>query len=176
MNLTDRSCCALAGPGLTLAGEPDAPAGLIVGLGNCLLMDDGIGVHAIWRLMDQPPARTLVLEVGTDVFSCVPWLERTPRVLAIDAMDAGGAPGTIYHCAARDVRLETAPTSLHELGLLAMLEFVPRPKWPEISILGIQPAAIHYGLDLSPVLEQVLPKVVQAAREIARSWSLVKAS
>jgi hydrogenase maturation protease len=147
-----------------------APACLIVGLGNCLLCDDGIGVHAVRELTRQPPANALVVEVGTDVFSAVRWMEQAPRVLAIDAMDAGGEPGALYQCRAIEVGVERCQASLHELGLLAMLEFLPKNRQPEITVLGVQPAVIRYGLELSPVVQRVLPAVVGAARTIVAAW------
>ncbi len=150
--------------------EAPSPACLVVGLGNCLLRDDGIGVHAVRHLASQLPSGALALEVGTEVFGALSWLERTSRVLAIDAMDAGGPPGTIYHGALRDVEIRPVPASLHELGLRAALEFVPREKWPAISVLGVQPAIIDYGLDLSSALQEALPNVIRAAQAIAASW------
>jgi len=143
---------------------------LIVGLGNSLLRDDGIGVHAVRLLAANPPAGTLVLEVGTDIFSAVSWLESVPRVLAIDALDAGGPPGTIYRCHSSDIWNEQPMTSLHELGLLSVLEFIPRNRWPDIAVLGVQPDAIEFGLELSPVLHAALPAVVNAARAIVADW------
>lgn len=149
-------------------GQP--PSFLIAGLGNCLLCDDGIGVHAVWGLQNNPPPNAAVLEVGTHVFGAVPWLEGASRVLAIDAMDAGGPPGSIYVCNGRDILDSNRKVSLHELGLVSVLEFVPKDRWPEITVLGVQPARIEYGLDLSPTLQSVLPQVVQAAREIVTGW------
>jgi hydrogenase maturation protease len=159
--------------GFACALEADPPACLIAGLGNCLLRDDGVGVQAAWQLMEQPPAGSLVLEVGTDVFGAAPWLERVPRVLAIDAMDAGGPPGTIYQCRAADVRTEPLRSSLHEMGLLAVLEFVPKARWPVISVLGVQPLVIDYGLELSAPVLAALPRVVEAARTIVARWNRV---
>jgi hydrogenase maturation protease len=175
MMAIDRSFPAMARSGFACAAEADPPVCLIAGLGNCLLRDDGIGVQAAWQLMEQPPAGSLVLEVGTDVFSAAPWLERVPRVLAIDAMDAGGPPGTIYQCGAADVHREAVRTSLHELGLFAVLEFVPKIRWPVISVLGVQPWLIDYGLELSAPLQAVLPRVVEAARTIVARWNRVGA-
>ena len=158
---------------MAVAETPTSPAFLIAGLGNWLLRDDGIGVHAVRQLMGCPMEGTLVMEVGTDVFSAVRWLESVPQVLAIDAMDAGGPPGTIYQCASRDIKVEAIRASLHELCLLSVLEFVPKAKWPEITVLGVQPGIIDYGLELSPALQEALPKVVAAAQAIVAAWQQV---
>lgn len=150
--------------------ECSQPSCVIVGLGNCLLCDDGVGVHAVRKLMSEIPEDALAVEVGVDVFSAIPWLERAPRVLAIDAMDAGGLPGTIYRCGASDIQVVGVRASLHELGLLAILEFIPKPRWPEIHILGVQPGTIAYGMEMTAALQAALPQVVSVAREIVKSW------
>ncbi len=158
----------------------DAPGGLqtpspggrlVVGLGNCLMRDDGVGVHAARELQRQPLKGTVVLEVGTDIFSAVPWLDGAGWVLAIDAMDAGKPPGTIYTCDADAVAAPMLPKSVHELGLLSVLEFIPKARRPRITVLGVQPAVVECGLELTPVLAQALPRVVTAAREMIVSQS-----
>ena len=143
---------------------------LVVGLGNCLLRDDGIGVHAVRELARQHP-EIPALEVGTDVFSAIGWLERARWVLAVDAMDAGGTPGTIYTCCGSDIAPPESPKSIHELGLLSVLEFIALHRRPKIAVLGVQPEIVDYGLELSPTLARALPAVVQAARALSGQWA-----
>jgi hydrogenase maturation protease len=145
---------------------------LIAGLGNVLLKDDGIGVRAAQLLRENPPPLTLVLPVGTQTFEALPWLRVVPKVLAIDAADAGGAPGSIYQWTVNDLRHPGITRSLHEMGLLSALEFLPRKARPAIIVLGVQPASIAYGPELTPSLERVLPQVVLAARYLTAQWAL----
>ena len=142
---------------------------LLLGIGNCLMADDGIGVHAARLLGKYPPAGVDVIDLGTDFLSAVPMLELHPRVLVIDAMDAGGPPGTLYSCRASAIEIPKAGGALHELSLLSMLEFLEPGKRPEIHFLGVQPARIEYSLELSPQLASALPNVVKTARELALS-------
>ena len=79
------------------------PRILIAGLGNYLLMDDGVGVHAILEMQQAPPPGAVVAEVGTAVLSALHLLEWADKILAIDAMQAGGAPGTVYAFGVDDV-------------------------------------------------------------------------
>jgi hydrogenase maturation protease len=139
---------------------------LIVGLGNSLLQDDGVGVHVARLLITDPPAGTDVIEGGTDLMGLAPYLERYSQVLVIDAMDAGERPGTLYQCALDDLEPSGQTVSLHELGLRAVLEFIDSARHPNITILGIQPERIGYGLELSASLQARLPEVAGAAREI----------
>lgn len=139
---------------------------LILGIGNCLLSDDGIGVHAARLLQADPPAATTVLAVETDFLSALPFLEQCTKALVIDAMDAGQAPGTLYHCRAQDLAQTGPGHSLHSLGLLEVLEFLDEDHRPEVHILGVQPGRIELALDLSPEVASTLPQVVQAAHRI----------
>ena len=69
---------------------------LIAGLGNLLLRDDGVGVHAVRSMGNDLPPGVLAVEVGTAVLDALHLFEEAEMVIAIDAMKAGGAPGTIY--------------------------------------------------------------------------------
>jgi hydrogenase maturation protease len=143
---------------------------LIIGLGNSLLQDDGVGVQAAKLLQANPPPGADVVEGGTDLMSLAPYLERYPQVLVMDAMDAGQPPGTLYECAIEDLERPGPSVSLHELGLLSVLEFIEPAQRPKITILGIQPERIDYGMELSPRLQARLPDVAGAAREMAAQW------
>ncbi len=145
---------------------------LIAGLGNLLLQDDGIGVHAVKELQKQEPALpgVLAVEVGVAVLDALHLFERAHKILAIDAMQADGPPGTIYSFRVSDVKEQGCQDSLHELSLLAALRFLPQSVNPEIVILGMEPGTIDYGLELSPACQAGLPQLVQAAREIVTAW------
>ncbi len=139
---------------------------LILGIGNCLLSDDGVGVHAAHLLQADPPPDATVLAAETDFLSALPFLEHCAKVLVIDAMDAGQPPGTLYRCRSEDLAATGQRHSLHELGLSEVLEFLDADHRPEVHILGVQPGRIGLVLDLSPAVAAALPQVVQAARRI----------
>jgi hydrogenase maturation protease len=143
---------------------------LVVGLGNLLLQDDGVGVHAIRSLKETPSPRILLAEVGTAVFDGLYLFEWADKILAIDAMAAGGQPGTVYGFRVPDVEEGGPLTSLHELSLLSALRFLPREKTPEIKILGVEPENIAYGMTLSPPVQAALPELTRAAKEIVARW------
>jgi hydrogenase maturation protease len=143
---------------------------LIVGLGNLLLQDDGVGVHAVRELQKLALPGVLAVEVGTAILDALHLLEKADKILAIDAMQAGGLPGTIYSFGVGDVADGSPQLSLHELSLLATLRFLPQRTSPQITVLGMEPETIDFGLDLSPALQANLPKLVQAAVEIVAQW------
>jgi hydrogenase maturation protease len=146
------------------------PRIVIVGLGNLLLRDDGVGVHAVHELQKAPPPGVQVVEVGTAILDALHLFEWADRVLAIDAMQAGGPAGTLYSLRASDVEDRSPKASLHELSLLAALRFLADARRPPIVILGVEPAVIDYGLDLSPEVQSALPVLVQSVREIVDAW------
>lgn len=152
-------------------GRP--PRVLIAGLGNLLLRDDGVGVQAVRLLQTKPPPGVLVAEVGTQVLGALHLLEWADRVLALDALMAGGPPGTIYACRESDVALQEVQASLHELGLQAALHFLPPERRPEVFILGLEPESLEPGLELSPPVQAALPRFLELARDRAaclRHW------
>jgi hydrogenase maturation protease len=146
------------------------PAYLVVGIGNELMTDDGVGVHLARLLGQTPPPRVTVIEVGTDFMSAVPTLEQHAKVLVIDAMDAGGPPGALYLCTAEAFAQSEPKTSLHELSLLSVLEFIRPELRPEIHFLGVQPSKIEYGTSLSPELQAALPRAAAAVHQVLASW------
>lgn len=142
----------------------------MIGLGNLLLQDDGVGVHAAKELQKISSRRVVVADVGCAVLDALHLIEWADNILAIDAMQAGGEPGTIYSFTPGDVAEDAVQASLHELNLIAALRFVKRDTAPRIAILGVEPAVIGYSLDLSPEVQASLPRLVRAAVEIVDRW------
>jgi len=151
-------------------GPRRRPRVLVVGLGNLLLRDDGVGVHAVRALQHCVPRGVRAVEVGTAVLDALHLFEWADRILAMDAVQAGGAPGTIYQLGVEGAASRPVKGSLHELDLLAGLRFVKTDHHPEIAILGVEPQSIDVGLDLSPSVQSVFPRLVEAARDIIRRW------
>jgi hydrogenase maturation protease len=139
---------------------------LILGIGNCLLSDEGVGVHVARVLQAAPPPETVVVAAETDSLCALPFLERCGKALVIDAMDAGQAPGTLYRCRAEGLVEAGQRHSLHALGVLGALEFLEDAQRPEVHLLGIQPGRISLSLDLSPAVAAVLPRAIRAAHRI----------
>jgi hydrogenase maturation protease len=134
----------------------------IIGLGNVLLTDDGVGVHAIRQLQQDPPQGIILAEVGTALLDTLDLLESVDLVVAIDAVQAGGAPGSV-HCfdlADADIR---QGLSLHDFGIAAAVQSLPAEARPAVTILGVEPAVLDYGMQLSPAVQAALPHVVRQA-------------
>jgi len=145
---------------------------LILGVGNLLLKDEGVGVHVVKRLEDiNLPSYVEVLDGGTLGLDLLFYIEGRKKVIVIDAVKAGGSPGTIYRFADSDIEAKANISfSAHHIDFMDVLKtahFLGRN--PEITFIGIEPKNISEGLKLSPEIEGKIPKVIDLVmREIGR--------
>jgi hydrogenase maturation protease len=144
---------------------------LVAGIGNVLLRDDGVGVHAIRELNKNPVADVQTVEVGCAVFDALHFFEWADKILLIDAMTAGGRPGSIYLAPVDDIEKGDAHTSLHELSVTATFGMLHRSGLPEVTVIGIEPETIDFGLELTDTVQASLGKVLGLARQIIGSWT-----
>lgn len=140
---------------------------LVLGLGNVLCGDDGIGPRVIAELTRRGlPEGVTALDGGTGGFDLLNVLEGWERVVIVDAADVGREPGQFVRFTPREARLAGSADalSLHHAGLaeaLALAEALGQPL-PEIVIFGVQPAQIGWGEGLSPAVEAMLPTLIEA--------------
>jgi hydrogenase maturation protease len=150
---------------------------LVLGIGNLVMSDDGIGVRVIQKLAAcfRFPDGVSLLDGGTLGLDLLPRLEGVERLLVIDAVDIGKPPGTLARVAGDDVPivLETK-VSPHQMGLkdllaVAMLQgFAPL----EMVLWGVQPEKIEMGMDLSTVVEESLDALVKNVLLELGSWGI----
>jgi len=139
---------------------------VVLGMGNLLLKDEGIGVHVAHALQGAPSSSEVELEVrdGGTLPDALLSLEDVDKVVIVDAVQGGSEAGTIYRFGNEDVRLENRSfTSLHQMSLLESLwlteKFGQKPK--EVVIIGVEPEDMNLGLELSAKLEQKLPEIIE---------------
>ncbi len=143
---------------------------LILGLGNPLRGDDGIGPAVVeWLRSQGLPPGTLALDGGTAGLDLVLTMMGYRRVLIVDAAELGGTPGT-WACFRPDpAHVETAePTlSMHQAGLAEALALAAalRVLPEEVIVFGVQPAQTGWAPGLSAEVQAVVPVV---GREILR--------
>jgi hydrogenase maturation protease len=149
---------------------------LILGIGNLILKDEGIGVHVVRALEEKklPPGVDLV-DGGTATMDLLSVIRESERIIVIDAMKAGGKPGTIYRCLPEDLMGSSErPLSLHQLGLLDVLGMSRQLGGnPSVVIIGVEPKEISWGLELTQELQAALPKTVKAVEKELRGWGYV---
>jgi hydrogenase maturation protease len=139
-----------------------APRILIMGVGNVLMGDEGVGVHAIRRLEQRPwPAHVSLLDGGTGGFHLLSHVGACEVLVMVDATLDGRPPGTVSVIEPRYASDFPKALSAHDIGLkdlvdsAAILEILPKVRLVTISVAGLQPMQ----MTLSPEVEASLPRV-----------------
>ncbi len=138
---------------------------LIVGAGNYLLSDEGFGVHFIRHLQEHYtfPEEVELCDAGTMGILISHELEQAERLYIVDTLIAPGEPGDCRRYEREDFLLNRIPVKLspHQAGIQeALLVSELRGCCPrEISLLGIIPASLAPGIELSPGLQRRLPQL-----------------
>jgi len=143
------------------------PGTLILGLGNPLRGDDGVGPRVVQELTRRGlPQGVVALDGGTGGLDVLQVMEGRERVVVVDAADIGRDPGQFVRFTLGQARLAGAVRafSLHDAGLsevLALANALGRPL-PDLVIFSVQPAEIGWKTALSPAVEAALPALVDA--------------
>lgn len=131
---------------------------LILGLGNLLLSDEGVGVHVARALAQRVlPPGVSVVEAGTAFLDVLPEIETADRLLLVDAMEGGGAPGSVYRVPFQECQHPEMLASLHGFDMSRVLFMAGNQRSPEVTVFGVEPARLEWGTELSPPLQRVLP-------------------
>ncbi len=145
---------------------------LILGLGNPLQSDDGIGSVVAQALEDVQahghtplPDDVEVMDGGTPGIGLLNLVEGRRRVIIVDAAAMQQAPGTIVRFTPDQVNLEETKRlfSLHASGIAESLALARALKvsLPEIVVLGVQPGRIDWGQGLSEPVQAAVPRVIE---------------
>jgi len=139
---------------------------LVLGLGNVLLGDDGIGSAAVALLLEryQPPSGVRVLDGGTLGLALLPYLEDADTVILVDAITADAAVGTLVRLDGDQVGPAVATRlSPHQVGVADLLDAARwRGRYPaRLSLLGLVPASMELEVGLSPEIARMLPSLVE---------------
>jgi len=137
----------------------------VLGVGNLLLRDEGIGVHVAHALQKiDIPSGVKIIDGGTSL-DLPDYIEDVDKLIIIDAVKSGGQPGTLYRFHLQDLDMESRGViSFHEYGLeqsLRMMRLTGKPP-KETVIIGVEPKEIDWGTEPSAELQQKIPEIVNA--------------
>ncbi len=149
----------------------------LIGLGNILMRDEGVGVRAVEALKEKYdfPEEVRLLDGGTLGLDLLHLIEGRDRVLFVDAVELQREPGTIALVEDEELPSFLGPKlSLHHVGLSA-LRFASsfmgtRPA--EIALVGIQPETMEIGLELSKTVMDRFEKLLAVIVEKLREWGV----
>ena len=140
---------------------------VILGVGNTLLTDEGVGVYAVLELAERYdlPETVEIIDGGTSGMDCLDQVSGADVLVVADCMRSGKPPGTITRLDGDKIpAFFKTRLSPHQVGLSDMLgalnfhDMLPKA----IVLIGVEPLSFELGMELSPVVAPVLPAVVDA--------------
>ena len=149
----------------------------VLGLGNILLSDEGVGVHAASLLRNRYyfSPRVEIIDGGTMGLDLLPFFQDGDRILIMDAVDFGKPPGHI-----EVVEGDAIPSvlktklSVHHIGLsdLLLATKLTRNTPLEICLLGVQPQSLEPGLELTEGIHARMELVIKQAAQKLTEWHI----
>jgi hydrogenase maturation protease len=138
---------------------------VILGVGNLLLSDEGVGVHVINEMMDMhfPPDIELI-EGGVDGLRLMNLVVGIDRLIVVDAVKGGGSPGSIYRFSPEEfaTHADTSKMSVHQVGILEVIRLSGLVgKLPETTIIGVEPKSVEMGMELTPEIQSKVPRIIE---------------
>ena len=141
----------------------------MLGVGNSLQIDDGVGVHAVAELLKMDwPAEVEIVDGGVAGLDLIAIIDKREYVIVLDAIDAGHKPGTVFRFAPEDIENQTVRyDSLHQIGLLETIQMAKltgsAPK--HTVILGVQPEKVDWGMELTETIRTCLPRLIELTKD-----------
>lgn len=150
---------------------------LILGVGNILLSDEGLGVRAVEELRKGYtfPQGVELMDGGTLGLDLLYFMESFDRLLLIDAVLGGSPPGTLYKFRDNEVRTYfRKKVSAHELGIQEVLGLAEiRGKKPkEMVLIGMEPESLDISLELSPTVKGNMPVLIDEVLTQLKEWGI----
>jgi hydrogenase maturation protease len=147
---------------------------VVIGIGNVIRSDDGLGVHVVRLLQDRGRCAedVTLIEGGTAGLMLLPQLADADRAIIVDAVSLGNDPGTLVRLDNAEGAFATGKTP-HDVGLSDLLDAARLTSaWPNRLVLhGAQPASTAFGTELSPDVVTSLRALVEAIEAELESWS-----
>lgn len=138
---------------------------LILGVGNILLRDEGLGVRAVEYIKDRfyLPEDVLAVDGGTCGLTLLSLIKDFDHVIFIDAVRGDATPGTLYRIPGDELhRAPPLMTTAHSIGVYELLAISSLEGYNlEVVIIGMEPLDISPGLELSPLVKERLPRIAE---------------
>lgn len=140
----------------------------VIGIGNVLLRDDGVGVHVINELEKQKIDENIeLIDAGTSIFELLDVFSRNDIIIIVDSLKGGYTPGTIYKLTPKQLEeYSISNVSLHDVQALDILRSVNlMGYYPDVTIIGVEPKEITYDMNLSPLILAQVDKIIEIVME-----------
>jgi len=148
---------------------------LVLGLGNLVHADDGVGVHAIQWLERDPrvPVDVTLLDGGTQGLGLLHHISGVRRLLVIDAIDVGEPAGTLLRFEKTALQSLPGKASVHQLGfadLMVALQLLGESPG-EVVVFGVQPESTEWSAELTQPVANAIPLLVDSVIEQLKCWN-----
>jgi len=142
-----------------------SPKIMVMGVGNILLSDEGLGVRFLDELAKTPlPDDVELLEGGTAGLELVHLIQEVDFLIIVDSMNAQADPGALFRFHPGDIKVfpEQYQVSFHQIGILEVLAMANvLGQAPKTLIFGIQPKSLEWGMDISPEIQALFPRLTE---------------
>jgi hydrogenase maturation protease len=160
--------------------ENQATRKIVMGLGNTLQTDEGLGVYALEALQKQLGEVDGVefIDGGVLGLNLLPLVEEASHLLILDAANAGKPPGSVIELRKEEIPLYSGlKMSQHQLTFQEVLALASiRDKLPaQLHLVGAQPADLTVGLGMSETIAAVIPEIIERATAVLTTWELLPA-
>ncbi len=149
----------------------------VLGIGNLLLSDDGVGVHVIKKLQEEYefPGSVELIDGGTKGLDLLPLFEGKDKILIVDAANFRKEPGTIDTVEGDKIpAFLSSKLSVHQIGLpdtlfaAKLMDITPA----EMSLIGIQPKSMETGVELSEEIKDRMEQLINKVLEKLNEWGV----
>lgn len=150
---------------------------VVLGVGNILLTDEGLGVHVVEDLKANytfTPQISLI-DGGTMGMELLTYMRGMKKILLIDAVNGGEAPGIIYEFPHRELeQYFTDHISVHEVGMQDILRIRAIQENPleDAIVIGVEPESLDVGFEPSAPVQKALPEVKDRVLRVLREWGV----
>lgn len=151
---------------------------VLLGVGNILLTDEGFGVHVVNQLREDyvfnPPIT--ILDGGTMGMELLTYMRGMTKLLLVDAINGGEAPGTVYEFPHEEMNSYfTESISVHEVGMQDILRIRALQEDPleDAVVIGVEPESLELGLTLSDSTQAAVAEVKERILSVLSNWNVI---
>lgn len=151
---------------------------VVLGIGNVLLADEGIGVLAVKVLeefFEVPSENVELVDGGVGSFQLLPYIEKAKRLLVIDAIAKGSPPGTLHKFTKDTLPKQILEKlSIHEVSFLDILTLAEMRGFSpeELVVLGLEPESLEMRYGLSPSVKANFIPLIEAVVSQLKDWGI----
>lgn len=150
---------------------------VLLGVGNILLTDEGLGVHVVNDLERNytfVPAISII-DGGTMGMELLTYMRGMKKILLVDAINGGEVPGTVYEFPHKELEeYFMEHISVHEVGMQDILRIraIQEDPLEDAVVIGVEPLSLEVGFEPSEPVAKALPDVKERVLRTLESWGI----